>query len=183
MDFKELFLSQKLCDTTLNVNNETFQVHKSILAARSSVFTAMFENDMAEKNTNVINILDYICVPTDFREFLLYLYSGDVDFSKCNVFHLYAIADKYDIQELKSVCTDYMLHTLSVENVCETFLLAKKYDEARMITEVQTFFRQNFAEIIYTASWNNLLKDAHDVANDLLKEVASKAKSKKKKKK
>ena len=46
-DFVKLFENMELCDVTFNVRRQEFRAHKTILAARSPVFSAMFQHTTA----------------------------------------------------------------------------------------------------------------------------------------
>ncbi|GIY83997.1 speckle-type POZ protein B [Caerostris extrusa] len=94
---------QILCDVQLRTNTDIFPCHRSILSARSAVFRTMFSTDMAEKNS------DYVDVPDldddTVHQMLLYLYTDtmkELDWdSAC---HLYEVSDKYQLLDLKNKC-------------------------------------------------------------------------------
>lgn len=165
-----MFDKRKDSDVTLKINLDTILANKSILSARSPVFAAMFENEMEEKKTGVVNITD--CDLEAFNAFLLYLYSGEVEFQKCDVFLLYKIADKYRVPELMTICVDFMIRKLSVENICETFVFGNQFNENKLLAYAQRFFNQNLQEIIFSDPWKYLLKEDFDLANELLKGMA-----------
>lgn len=167
-----MFISQKNTDISLKVKDETFSAHKFILSVRSPVLAAMFENDMTEKKTGIVNIID--CNPESFRTFLLYLYSGEFNFSKCDVFDLYKIADKYDVPELKLICVDFMFKRLSVNNVLKTYALGHQFNEETLITNAQVFFEENFKQIVVLDIWMSFLEHDCYLANELLKSMAPK---------
>lgn len=169
-----MFDQKKDSDVTLKIDQDTIMANKSILSARSPVFAAMFENEMEEKQTGVVNITD--CDLEAFNAFLLYLYSGEVEFQRCDVFLLYKIADKYRVPELMTVCVDFMIRKLSVENICETFVFGNQFNEKKLLAYAQRCFNQNVQEIIFSEPWECLLKEDYDLANDLLKGMVPKVK-------
>lgn len=131
-DLKNIFLSQEDSDIILNVGGIKYAAHKVIIKARSSVFRAMLEHDMTEKNEGAVNIPD--CDPHIFPDFLLYLYTGQLDdISKENVFQLYYMSDKYDVKELKLNCVDYIVNNLSIDIICDVVALATKHSERDML--------------------------------------------------
>lgn len=73
-DLSQLFESQKFSDVILCVNKKEFFAHKAILAARSPVFAAMFQHDLAEKKQNRVDITDM--EPEVLREMLRFIYTG-----------------------------------------------------------------------------------------------------------
>ena len=87
-------------DIEFDVAGQTIAAHKFIVAARSPVFSAMFQNDMEEARTNRVKI-DDIEAPI-FKEFLYFLYTGKLN--STNIEELYVVADKYQVETLKSLC-------------------------------------------------------------------------------
>lgn len=173
-DFKNLFNSKENADVVLNVREKIYLVHKSILGARSPVLAAMFKHDMEEKLTGRVNISD--CDPEAFKVFLIFLYSGSVDFTKCNICELYKITDKYDVSELKLMCKDFITKNLSLKNFCEILVLCDQFNDAELLIEVQRYFRENFAKVVSSENWELLLENNFRPANNLLKQMAPRIK-------
>lgn len=166
-NYKDLFISENCWDTILQVENKEFKAHRAILSARSTVFAAMFQHDTSEKQTGIVNIPD--CDPDSFKTFLEYVYCGRLEnISFDCALPLYAISDKYNVQELKSFCIKYLMHNITTENVCEIVILADAYDEASLFSAVQRYFNENFKKIVTTSDWENLLKKNFRLANKLL---------------
>lgn len=91
-DLGSLFENQKFSDVTLAVENREFQAHKSILAARSPVFAAMFEHEMEERKHNRVEITD---VDHEvLREMLRFIYTGKASNLEKMADDLLAAADK-----------------------------------------------------------------------------------------
>ena len=170
-NFKDLFNDKETYDTTLKVQEMEYKVHRCVLIARSSVFAATFRHDTLEKQTGVINIPD--CDPDSFQEFLQYLYCGELELlSFRNALNLYCTSDKYNVQEVKIFCVDYLMRNLTVQNLCEIVVFADKYGETILLTAVQDFFNKNVCEIFETSEWECFLKQNNHLANKLLKEMA-----------
>ena len=92
----------ELVDTTLVSGAREFMCHKVILAARSSVFKAMFTHDMEEKRGNVVNIVD---IEGDtVHDMLLYMYGREVADLDSKAERLIIAADKYHLTDLKAQC-------------------------------------------------------------------------------
>ena len=73
-DLGSLFDSAKFSDVILSVAGAEFNAHKSILAARSPVFAAMFEHEMEEKKQNRVEIIDMD--KEVLSEMLKFIYTG-----------------------------------------------------------------------------------------------------------
>lgn len=168
---KDLFGDKETCDTTLKVKDKEYKAHRLILMARSTVFAATFKHDTLERQTGIITISD--CDPDSFQLFLNYLYRGQLEeLTFLNALNLYYISDKYDVGELKEFCVKYLIHCLTVENICEIVVFAVKYNEMELLSAIQNFFNNNYFEILLTSDWDNLLASNPLLANKLLKEMS-----------
>ncbi|XP_076242336.1 BTB/POZ and MATH domain-containing protein rdx isoform X5 [Calliopsis andreniformis] len=99
-DLGLLFENQKFSDVTLTVCGREFQAHKAILAARSPVFSAMFEHEMEERKQNRVDITD---VDHEvLREMLRFIYTGKAANLEKMADDLLAAADKYALERLKT---------------------------------------------------------------------------------
>lgn len=155
-DYKEFFLKQEDCDVIIKVKGQEFPAHRSILSARSPVFASTFRNDMKERATGVIDIED--CDPSSFLDFLCFLYCGSVEsITTENVFSLFTMADKYDVQDLRLQCLEFMKKNLSVDSFCDTVTLALQHLEKDLIALTTDFFANNLQEIIVTVKWQSFL--------------------------
>lgn len=88
-------------DIEFVVAGQVFSAHKAIVAARSPVFGAMFQNDMIESRTNQVIVQDMDAAV--FESFLFFLYTGKLQPS----FHqeeLFSVADRYQVDTLKRIC-------------------------------------------------------------------------------
>lgn len=162
-----MFLNGEESDVIIKVKDSEFRAHKCILRARSPVFYSMFNHDMAEKKNNSIEITD--CDPEAVKIFLLYLYNGRVqDSSPTTTFHLYKLADKYDVEDLKLICTQFIQRNLSIDTICDAVEHALLYSEANLLKSAIKFFTKNFKKIILTVKWQTFLGRNPVAANELL---------------
>lgn len=89
----------------------------------------MFENDMLEKRTNGMTIPDFN--ENIVKEFLRYIYKSEV-LDDTKAMELYAIAAKYVVPEMKSICEEMIMENLDASNAIETFDLANLYNATAM---------------------------------------------------
>ena len=154
----------------IRVQDREFKAHKSILGARTPVFTSMFKHKMSENITGVVEIDD--CDAIAFGEFLYYLYSGRVEkFSPSTVFNLYKIADKYQVNELKSYCMEYIKNNISTDIFCDAIILSVQYEEEELMNLAIKFLSENMTEIMDTEKWQNFLCEHPSESNKLLLEA------------
>ncbi len=94
-------VNKKMTDVEFVVDEEAFGAHRSLLSARSPVFTAMFASGMKEAETGKVRIDDVD--PATFRQFLKFLYTGTVELSSLNG-ELFTVADRYQVETLMELC-------------------------------------------------------------------------------
>lgn len=171
-DFSELLFSGNNSDMSLKVKGEDFKVHRCILAARSSVFSAMLKHDTKEKDTGLAVIDD--ADPNSFQDFLYYLYTGSFDrVTADNVVNLYTISDKYEVLDLKEFCLKYMTHNVSTENFCNFLVLSLQYSEKEFKDLLTRFFVGNSSDIIMTVKWQAFLSENPIIGNELFVKVVN----------
>lgn len=164
---KDMLHKQLFCDWVIKVKDEEFRSHKAVLAARSDVFHAMFQSGMAETRSGVTKITDY--EPDVFREFLVYLYSGDIDeLSTERICGVYSLADMYDVPELKLNCVAIMRNNINVHNFCDIISLALLHEESDLLKKASLFFKSNTSNILQSEEWKTFLAEKPTVANELL---------------
>ncbi|KAI5626598.1 speckle-type POZ protein-like A [Silurus asotus] len=91
-DLGSLWEGSRFTDCSLFVGGQEFKAHKSILAARSPVFNAMFEHKMEESKKNRVDISDV--EPDVFREMMVFIYTDKAPNLEKMADHLLAAADK-----------------------------------------------------------------------------------------
>lgn len=91
--FETFFESGEFSDVKLCCGRKVLDAHKFILESRSPVFSAMFKNDMKEKNNNKV-VLKEITFET-LRLMIRYLYTSKIDENdlKVHCLNLYKAAD------------------------------------------------------------------------------------------
>ena len=99
-----------------------FPAHKSILASRSTVFSAMFNSASDENSIKKIPIQDI--EPEVFQELLRFMYTGIVLFDKmesCAV-GLFIAAKTFSLRELKERCENFLWFHMSPPHCLELLL-------------------------------------------------------------
>lgn len=97
-DLSGLLQSGQSADVVLRCEEEEFKAHKLILATRSPVFAAMFDNDMKEKEKSCVEIVD---MDKDvLREVLQYIYTDESSNLDNMTGGLLAAADKVSLTYL-----------------------------------------------------------------------------------
>lgn len=138
-DLGSLFENQRFSDVTFSVDGKELRAHKAILSARSAVFAAMFQHEMAERVQNrvVVTDLDYDV----FREMLAYVYTGEAPNIESATAELLVAADKYDLRGLKVKCERVLCGALNAENAVDILELADRHCAELLKAEATRFLR------------------------------------------
>ncbi|XP_032665541.1 TD and POZ domain-containing protein 1-like [Odontomachus brunneus] len=146
---------------TFIIGDKRLYANKNLICAKSTVFQAMFHCEMKEGITNEVKITD---VKYDVLKLLLsYIkvcfipdHIDNVD----TLSDLFIAADKYDLQDLKTLCELLLMTLINVENYLE--LLAKiclyntKYLEKYILKFIQIqpkdIFKQELLKLIETST-------------------------------
>ena len=154
---KSMFLSDELSDVKLVTRcGKVLKAHKIILASRSQTFAAMFGHDMLENKTNSVEITDV--VHEVLKEMLRFIYMGQVENMETVASDLFIAADKYDIQDLKSKCANYIANNINVENAIQIFELAAKYNAGQLKSRAMNFLKSNIAKMKETGAFEEKLQ-------------------------
>lgn len=129
---------ERLCEnpkysdfTIISCEGNQFPTHRSILAARSTVFETMFSCEMQEAVSGSVKIDDI--EESALREFIRFLYCGEVNGIENLVFDLLHAANKYDIPSLKYKCFKTLSMSMDGQNVLDILLIADLYNETDLM--------------------------------------------------
>lgn len=130
MKYKDLFDSKLLADFKLKTNDKTvLKAHKAILASQSPVISAMLQHNMKEAKENMMVVPDFDS--TTMNEFLRFVYYNEVEDLPATAHKLVYAAEKYQIDDLKEICIDEILSSLSVDNVLSSIEIAERIPGTR----------------------------------------------------
>ncbi|XP_065209106.1 speckle-type POZ protein-like [Planococcus citri] len=164
-DLERIRIDEDFSDVTISVKGKNYPAHKLILAARSSVFKAMFKNNMQESQTNHITITDM--EQETFEEMLRYIYTGKMPNLEEWAFELLPAADKYDLKELKNACERLLLTEISAENVGKVLVLADMHNADELKAHALLFIKENSADF-EPEIWNVLTESRPGLMKDIL---------------
>ncbi|CAL1281801.1 unnamed protein product [Larinioides sclopetarius] len=154
-DFTALYIDELLTDVVLKTATKSFPAHRNLLCARSSVFRAMFANDMKEKNTDCIKVEDL--ENETVQRFLLFLCSDGLEELQWeSAIQLYYAADKYAIERLKVLCSSFLADNLSTPAASELLLLADTHNDTDLKTFVEDFIFEHEEEVFCSVEWGKL---------------------------
>ena len=134
-----------LCDVTLQVEDETFQAHRPVLAARSPYFRGMFCGKFRESKINsstpiVLQDLN----KKAFRIVLDAMYSNEIELSKENVTDVLCAAHILQVCDLTELCASFIEQNLTVSEYQKFMHLAEKYEMPNLECRIESFILDNF---------------------------------------
>ena len=140
-----LLESGNYSDAILMVRSKRFPVHKNILSARSSVFSALFINETKDPVVEAIDV-----DPDVMKEALRYIYTGRVRNLESISNELLRVATTYKIDGLQALCEESVCRSLSVDNAVNVLSLAERYKADKLKSKTVKFIAAHVAELIHT---------------------------------
>ena len=130
-------------DFTLESEDGTkFPVHRTVLAAQSSVLKRMFLNPMEERKTASLPLKYKADIVRKFVKFF-YKREFEEDEDGETLRCLMELAEKYDVPHLKEEVEELAMRKLTVENMVEMFFLADLHSAENLRTAAEGFIRTN----------------------------------------
>ena len=159
---KGLFTDTSFADVTIKCTNAEIKAHKVILASQSPVFKRMFESDMKEKETSVVEIpnVDHRMI----SDMLAYLYTGSAPNLDTYVKKLFDLADKYELPQLFAMCENHLKSEMNVTNVIEFLVLADMHHASYLKEACLNYIYHNSAAVHSTSQWKELKKNSDHVS-------------------
>ncbi|GBN41769.1 Protein roadkill [Araneus ventricosus] len=157
----------KVSDVVLTVGAVNFPAHKVVLAARSPVFARMFENDMIEKKSGIVDIKDIDIAILNMM--LTYMYSAKVEtLNYDSAVKLYTAADRYEVIALKEHCSSFLKLDLSASNACDILILADMHGDMDLKNYTKDFICAHADVILEMPEWNRLIESRIELAAEIL---------------
>ncbi|XP_049944429.1 speckle-type POZ protein-like [Schistocerca serialis cubense] len=130
--------------------------HRTVLAARSPVFQAMFQHDTLEASSGHVTITD-VEGPV-LRELLAYMYTLQAPELPGMAPLLLAAADKYGLSALKAVCEQQVVAQLCVENAAASAVLAVRHSCPKLTAAAVAFIKANL-HVMGTKGWADMMRN------------------------
>lgn len=138
--------------------------HVCILAARSPVFAAMFKHQMMETKTSRIVIKD--CTRDIFDQMLHFIYSGKLlkELNEDTAQSLYLVSDKYEINDLKKMCLEFLLQCFCMDNVLNLMVWAHIHSVEEIKETALNLAVDKGYKICQQKNWELLIKNYPELA-------------------
>ena len=137
--------SYLFCDCTLVVQTLEFPIHKLVLAASSEYFRALFTTSMKENHCSRI-VLNGMSAQT-FKAVLNFIYTGKVTLNESNITKLHTAADMLQLDDLLSLCHDYLLNQICTSNCIGIWNYSNTFGNSKLKDFAWWYIVTHFAEV------------------------------------
>ncbi|TYH82166.1 hypothetical protein ES332_D02G039500v1 [Gossypium tomentosum] len=182
--FGKLLESGKGADVKFEVDGETFDAHKLVLAARSPVFRAQLFGPLKDQNTQSIRVED-MEAPV-FKALLHFIYwdalldmeelmgSTSKWASTLVAQHLLAAADRYALERMRLLCEAKLCEGVTINTVATTLALAEQHNCLHLKGVCLKFIAlpENLKAVMQTDGFEYLKESCPGVLTELLQYVA-----------
>ena len=142
--------TRTFCDVVLLVEDRRLAAHTVVLAASSSYFKTRFTSDLTqewERNELEVKLPEFDPSLDRIEELLNFVYTGEIEMTDKNVGEMLALADFYDIANLKELCAQFLLKRLKPANCLSTQMLADRYHHEPLFETATNFISSNLNSI------------------------------------
>uniref|UniRef100_A0A8C8E232 Kelch-like family member 41a n=1 Tax=Oryzias sinensis TaxID=183150 RepID=A0A8C8E232_9TELE len=143
---KELLNENKLIDCTLKVEDRSIPCHRLILAACSPYFRELFfsvDGKEVENKEVVLENLD----PNIMELIVNYLYSAEIDIYDSNVQDILALANRFQIPSVFTVCVNYLQKEVTMKNCLAIYRLGLMMNCARLAMTARDYIADRFEAV------------------------------------
>lgn len=107
-------LKNQFSDVGLVAGDSIIRAHRSVLAAGSAYFNAMFTVGLVEEQQELVEI--HSISPCILSQLVDFIYSGNVEITQDNVQELFIAADMLELDDVVSGCISYLKQQLHYSN-------------------------------------------------------------------
>ncbi|KAG7463995.1 hypothetical protein MATL_G00182560 [Megalops atlanticus] len=144
---KELLNENKFVDCTLKVEDRSLPCHRLIMAACSPYFRELFfSDDGKEVEGNQEVVLENVD-PATMEMIVNYLYSAEIDLTDENVQDVFAVANRFQIPSVFTVCVNYLQKKLSLSNCLAIFRLGLVLNCPRLAVAARDYIADRFETV------------------------------------
>lgn len=157
-------------DCIVETNGESIETHQIVLAMRSPVFKAMFENDMKESRERTLKIES--TSPSAVKLLLRYIYTDKLEFSDEEQYgqasELFKLAHLYQINRLVTMCENILINLITAETLSEILKLTETYETENLRNKALEFIKINKETLPKKMNLVELLSYSDKLGEDIL---------------
>ncbi|XP_061827642.1 kelch-like protein 41a [Nerophis lumbriciformis] len=143
---KELLNENKLVDCILKVGDRSIPCHRLILAACSPYFREIyFSEDGREMDKKEVVLEDL--EPGVMEVIVNYMYSAEIDINDDNVQDIMAVAGRFQIPSVFTVCVNYLQKKLTMKNCLAVYRLGLMLNCPRLAIAARDYIADRFVTV------------------------------------
>ncbi|XP_077968159.1 uncharacterized protein LOC144422158 [Styela clava] len=135
-------------DFTINVGDESFVVHRAVLAACSEYFRAMLKHDTKERQESAVYMEDVKAEAV--KECIEYMYSGNANITVNTAGDILHAASLMQLEKLTEKCFTKIEQNLKSKNCLDIAAVLEIYSCDHLRKKVELCIRNNFNDVIGT---------------------------------
>ncbi|XP_017280063.1 kelch-like protein 41a [Kryptolebias marmoratus] len=143
---KELLNENKLIDCILKVGDRNIPSHRLILAACSPYFRELFFSEDGEEVDRKEVVLENLN-PSIMEGIVNYLYSAEIDINDNNVQDILAVANRFQIPSVFTVCVNYLQKKVTRKTCLAIYRLGLMLNCARLAMSARDYIADRFEAI------------------------------------
>ncbi|XP_055874716.1 kelch-like protein 2 [Biomphalaria glabrata] len=136
-----------LCDVCIVAGKQELHCHKSVLAACSQYFYAMFTNEMSESKMKIITLQEID--PVALSLLIDFVYTSEIHVTEDNVQTLLPAANILQVTEVRDACCDFLQAQLHPSNSLGIRDFADLHACQDLYNYAQTYTEQHFTEVVH----------------------------------
>ncbi|XP_023142153.2 kelch-like protein 41a [Amphiprion ocellaris] len=143
---KELLNENKLIDCILKVGDRSIPCHRLILAACSPYFRELFFSEDGKEEDKKEVVLENL-EPNILEVIVNYMYSAEIDINDDNVQDILAVANRFQIPSVFTVCVNYLQKKMSKKSCLAIYRLGLMLNSARLAIAARDYIADRFETI------------------------------------
>nr|XP_006822716.1 PREDICTED: BTB/POZ domain-containing protein 19-like [Saccoglossus kowalevskii] len=144
-------------------NRRTIFAHRCVLSSRCEVFRAMFSDQAASGEDNTVPFILSDVDPEIFLAVLEFIYTNCVTLSGKIAVDVLASSIEYGLDELKKLCVEYLIESLSVTNACYAMHAAVTYGQDELRESCLKFIEENTKSVFKTDGFHEMSDESLSV--------------------
>uniref|UniRef100_A0A4W4EFQ1 BTB domain-containing protein n=1 Tax=Electrophorus electricus TaxID=8005 RepID=A0A4W4EFQ1_ELEEL len=145
---KELLNENKFVDCTLKVGDHCLPCHRLILAACSPYFRDQFFSEDGKVKEDLKEVVLDDVDPNILEMIVKYLYSAEIELTDDNVQEIFAVANRFQIPSVFTVCVNYLQKKLSLANCLAIFRLGLVLNVPRLAVAARDYTADRFESLV-----------------------------------
>ncbi len=149
-DLASLFNNKNNYNVILNIESESLYVHREILALRSPMLKTMLLGSFKEGIETERQDATVKIAPSTrkdiFEDVIFFIYTGQISITLENVCFIYLEADYLQIDELKKLCKNFFVKSLTNESIFSLWETAYYIED--LCEEARSFYFSNQSNVV-----------------------------------